>query len=113
MQANNIRIAKNNTFEGKPMMNDYLLQKRIERMNNPKKSMRKDNWWKKSVREDLTDEDYFLMHQKAREISRKALIKENRILDNLSEKERLQKNNEVDRMLISSLHAKLELIQGL
>ena len=66
-----------------------------------------------SLREDSTDEDYFKMHFKAQLIAHKALMKEKHILDHISEKEKMEQNNEIDKMLINSLKAKIKLINGL
>lgn len=97
----------------KKKYDDYLLKKRIEREVNPEKSFQRRNWWNMSLRENYTDEDYYKMHLKAQMIARKALNKEKRIMENISEKERLEQISEIDRMLINSLKAKIELINGL
>lgn len=96
------------TFE-----NDYLFKKRVERELNPERHFKRRNFWNISLKENFDDEDYFIKHFKAQEVQRKALAKEKRVLESLSEKEKLEQNNEIDKMLLRSLKAKLELINGL
>ena len=66
-----------------------------------------------SLREDYNDDDYLKMYFKAQLISHKALEKEKRILDHISDKEKVEQIKEIDKMLMNSLKAKLELINGL
>ena len=112
-QSENIKIIGNTYNKHISRPDDYLLQKRIEREQYPDKSFKRRNWWNMSLRENYTDEDYFKMQFKAQLIARKALIKEKHILENISDRDRMEQNNEIDKMLINSLKAKIELINGL
>ena len=113
-KISNFRIV-DNTFDvrRRNKKDDYLLQKRIEREINPDKAFKRRNWWNMSLREDYNDEDYLKMYFKAQLISHKALEKEKRILEHISDKEKIEQNKEIDKMLMNSLKAKLELINGL
>ena len=103
---NNTRNLYNNT-------DDYLLQRRIEREANPSKFWKRKSYWNMSLREHNQDEDFYKINLKAKEVTRKALIKEDRILESDSEQFRMQQNNEVDKMLIDSLKAKIKLLNNL
>lgn len=108
----NIKII-NNSYDKLDPKNDYLLQKRIEREINPERFVKRSNKWNMSLREDCTDDDYYMMHFKAQQVARKALIKESYILESFDEKEKMERNNEIDKMLINSLKAKIKLINDL
>ena len=110
---NNIKIINQSAEIKKSKIDDYLLKKRIERENYPEKSFKRRHWWNMSLRENCTDEDYFKMHYKAQEVARKALLKEQRVLESFSEKEKMEHNIEIDKMLIDSLKAKIQLINNL
>ena len=100
----------------KPSINrkveDYLLKKRIEREQDPESHYKRRHYWNMSMREN-SEGDFYKIHQRAKEVSRQALIKENRILDTFSEQEKMEYNNEVDKMLIDSLKAKIKLLNNL
>lgn len=57
--------------------------------------------------------DFYKIHNRAKEVTRKALQIEDRILENQTEKEKLHQSNEVDTMLIDSLKAKILLLNKL
>lgn len=113
-KLSNYKIVEN-TFDvrRRKKKDDYLLQRRIEREINPDKAFKRRNWWNMSLREDYNDDDYLKMYFKAQLISHKALEKEKRILDHISDKEKVEQIKEIDKMLMNSLKAKLELINGL
>jgi hypothetical protein len=110
---NNIKIINQNEAKIRKNRDDYLLQRRIDRENNPDKSFKRRHWWNNMMREELNELDYYVVSLKAKEKSRKALLKENLVLESFSEKERIDHNKEVDQMLIDSLQAKIKLINGL
>ena len=111
--TNNIKIINQNKAKSRKNRDDYLLQRRIDRENNPDKSFKRRHWWNNMMREELNELDYYVVSLKAKEKTRKALVKENLVLDSFSEKERIAHNKEVDQMLIDSLQAKIKLINGL
>lgn len=110
---NNIKIVNQSDEKRKKNNDDYLLQRRIEREIHPDRNFKKRHWLNISMGEDLNEKDYYMVSLKAKEKSRKALIKEERILESFSQKERIEHNREVDQMLIDSLKAKIKLINGL
>jgi len=89
---------------------DYLLKRRIEREIHPIRAEKRLNYWNINLKEDYNEEDYYQMAFQAQERTRKALEKEHRILETYTEKEKLKYNNEVDKMLIDSLQAKIKII---
>mmetsp|Transcript_25722 Transcript_25722/g.22824 ORF Transcript_25722/g.22824 Transcript_25722/m.22824 type:complete len:96 (+) Transcript_25722:282-569(+) len=93
-------------------MEDYLLQKRIQREINPEKHYKRRHYWNMSLRED-SEGDFYQINYKAKEVTRKAIQKEERVLESFSEKERMEYNNEVDKMLIESLNAKIKLLNNI
>lgn len=113
LNKNNIKIVNQSDEKRKKNSDDYLLQRRIEREIHPDKNFNKRHWWNIMMREDINEKDYYMVSLKAKEKSRKALMKEERILESFSEKERIEHNKEVDQMLIDSLKAKIKLINGL
>lgn len=109
---NNINII-NQSVEKPKHQHDYLLHKRIERAKDPEKAFKRRHYWNMSLREDCKDDDYIMMHLKAQEVARKALVKEEYIMKTLDEKDKMEQNNEIDKMLIDSLKAKIKLINDL
>ena len=101
------------TAKRKKVDDDYLLKKRIQRELNPESHFKKRNYWNISLQSDFNDDEYFKKQQKAKEVVRKALAKERRVLEHFSEREKIEQNNEVDRMLLRSLKAKIELLNHL
>ncbi|CAI2358803.1 unnamed protein product [Moneuplotes crassus] len=89
---------------------DYLLQRRIEREIKPTSRWKLRN---KCLRECGKNFDFYKIHHKAKEVTRKALLIEERILENQSEQEKMKQTHEVDTMLIDSLKAKIALLNNL
>jgi hypothetical protein len=61
----------------------------------------------------MEDPDLHVVNWRAKEMTRKAMQKEERIMDNITETDKIKKNNEVDEMLIDSLKAKIKILDGL
>ncbi|CAI2385670.1 unnamed protein product [Moneuplotes crassus] len=92
---------------------DYLLHRRIERETKPSNRWKKRNKCNISIRGIDYDDDFYKVQQRAREVTRKAMQIEGRILENQSEKEKMEQSHEVDTMLLDSLKAKISLLNQL